>query len=99
MPINNETLVALPLNISNEAELRIFLVKLMVALDSILGLRGDDTPLVTKEFLAAELAKPVELPAKLEVYSQTMAATYDVIQMQTLSDAVTRVTDKVNELL
>ena len=95
MPTNNETIIAIPLGVTNPEELRIFLVTLVVSLDILVGFRGGDTPLVTKDFLEEEIAKLTR--PQLKDYKQTISATYDQAEMQTLSDAVTALTDAWNE--
>lgn len=102
MPANNETIIAIPLGVTNPQELRTFLIKLVVALDVLVGLRGGETPLVTKEFLEEELAKlvvPTVTIDKLPAYEQTVSATYVEAEVQAISDAVTLLTDKVNEIV
>jgi len=96
MPTNNETIIAVPLGVTNPEELRTFLVKLIVSLDILVGLRGGETPLVTKTYLEEQLATAVEV---LPTYEQTISTPFDQAEMQTMSDAVTALTDKVNEMI
>ncbi len=99
MPANNETIIAIPLGVTNPKELRIFLVTLIVSLDILVGFRGGETPLVTKTFLEEELAKLVVDIESLPLYEQTISVAYDQTEMQTMSDAVTALTNKVNEIV
>ena len=96
MPTNNQTLIAIPLDVTNDEELRIFLSKLVIALDLIIGFRGDESPFVTKVSLAEQLESDV-IP--IDVYEQTISPTYVQAEMQAMSDAVTALTDKVNEII
>ena len=100
MPTNNETIIAIPLGVTTPDELRKFLVKLVVALDVLVGFRGGETPLVTKDFLEDALAvEPVEPIEPLPAYEQVISATYVQAEMQAMSDAVTALTNKVNEIV
>jgi hypothetical protein len=93
----NETLIAIPLDVNEPQELRKFLVKLIVALDVLLGLRGADTGAVTIQGLIDEAFDfNVDL---LPAFTQLVGATYDQAEVQAISDAVTASTDKLNELI
>ena len=41
--MSNQTLIAVPADVTNEAELRQFLVRLVIELDKVIGYRGSDT--------------------------------------------------------
>ena len=100
MPTNNETIIAIPLGVTNPAELRTFLVKLIVSLDVLVGLRGGETPLVTKDFLEEELAKlviPTVIVEPLPAYEQTVSVGYVQAEMQAMSDQVTLLTNRAND--
>jgi len=99
MPTNNQTIIAIPLGVTNPEELRIFLVKLVVALDVLVGLRGGETPLVTKTFLESEFERLTVTIEPMPVYEQTISAAYVQAEMQAMSDAVTLLTNKVNEIV
>lgn len=101
MPQLNETLVAIPPEVQNVDELRQFLVKLIVALDVLIGYRGGAgvDQLVSIEDLT-EAIDGLQVDIKpLDRYEQTIDPTFSQAQIQDLSDAVTRVTDKVNEIV
>lgn len=102
MPINNETLIAIPPEIADLDELKQWLTRLIVALDILIGYRQSSEPeaqLISLGQLQTILDGLQRDINPIETYEQTIDLTYSQSQIQALSDAVTRVTNKVNEIV
>ena len=106
----NESLIAVPLDISNDKELRQFLVQLVLKLDELFGYRGDNpattinslsgvsetiTTYVDESVSALKSEVPIN---QLEIPEITVAGP-TVLETQEIADDHLATVHKVNELL